>query len=296
MRCAGGGTEYVIVEKGSFDVNAGEITFTPATIDDEAVTVDPVKGTIADGKITAAFKLSKMAGDRQAVDAKFAVYADVAGTYVAQYYKEMGGTVLDYTVELAIDAFGGYKYASYNNAADAAAGAAYAEEGTYTYENGKFTLTANTEGAAAVEATLENYIISTKMNFDAQYPMGATLALYGEQVYGAFTSTTENEGVNYAAVVTLEAGTFTVMVGKADSAEPAYVAVGTYTVKKAMLTTIEFTTTELYKDTDMTQAVADIPAELKTVSAPVAESGINIELPFDIDDSTVIGFQLVKVL
>ena len=38
-----------------------------------------------------------------------------------------------------------------------------------------------------------------------------------------------------------------------------------------MLTTVELTTTALYKDAEMKEAVTEIPAELKAVSAPVAE-------------------------
>ena len=53
-------------------------------------------------------------------------------------------------------------------------------------------------------------------------------------------------------------------------------------------------TTALYKDAEMKEAVTEIPAELKAVSAPVAESGINAELPFDLDDSKLIGFQFAK--
>jgi hypothetical protein len=41
--------------------------------------------------------------------------------------------------------------------------------------------------------------------------------------------------------------------------------------------------------------VTDIPVELATVSAPVAESGINANLLFDLDDAAVVGFALEKV-
>lgn len=61
-----------------------------------------------------------------------------------------------------------------------------------------------------------------------------------------------------------------------------------------MLTTLEFKCEALYKDEAMQNKVTDIPAELKTISAPVAESGINAELPFDLDDSKLLGFQFAK--
>ncbi len=286
------GTEYTLVETGSFDVDGTKITFAPKVIDGEAVTADAVEGTITDGTIKAAFKLSMMASSRQEVEAKLAVYADVAGLYMGAYYKEMMGTILDYTVALELDAFGGYVYnSSDNNTSDVA----YSEEGTYTYADGKFTFTAATEGATPVEGTLENYVLSTKMRVTEAATMAGTLTLYGEQVYGVFTSTTEYEGKSYSAIVALDGSTFGIMVGADDAEAPAYIAVGTYTIKKAMMTTIEFTTTELYTDIEMTQAVADIPPELKTISAPVADSGINAQLPYDVDDSTVIGFQLEKV-
>ena len=51
------------------------------------------------------------------------------------------------------------------------------------------------------------------------------------------------------------------------------------------------TTTEL---TANGAAVTEIPAELATISAPVAESGINAELLFELDDAAVLGFQLTK--
>ena len=51
----------------------------------------------------------------------------------------------------------------------------------------------------------------------------------------------------------------------------------------------------VFVEIDWKNKVAEIPAELKTISAPVAASGINVELPFDLDDSKVLGFQMTKV-
>ena len=74
-------------------------------------------------------------------------------------------------------------------------------------------------------------------------------------------------------------------------AAAAYVAKGTFEIQQAMLCSVVLTTTEL---TANGAAVTEIPAELATVSAPVAESGINAELLFDLDDAAVLGFQLTK--
>ena len=72
---------------------------------------------------------------------------------------------------------------------------------------------------------------------------------------------------------------------------PVYVAKGTFEIQKAMTTNVVLTTVELV---DGTGAVVDVPVELATVSAPVAETGINANLLFDLDDSETLGFQLEK--
>lgn len=73
--------------------------------------------------------------------------------------------------------------------------------------------------------------------------------------------------------------------------EPAYTIQGTFEIQKSMLCSLVMTTSELIVNG---AAVAEIPAELATISAPVAESGINAELLFDLDDAALLGFQLTK--
>ncbi|MBQ2863335.1 MAG: hypothetical protein IJE84_04090 [Clostridia bacterium] len=287
-----GANSMTLTETGSFDVKDGKISFTAKAVDGTAVeTPATIEGTIADKTIKAAFKLSSMASAPQEIEAKLGVYADIAGTYTGLYEKAMGPTMtLKYNTTLTIDAFGGYKYSTASatdNTVD------YTEEGTYTYADGKFTFTSNKEGAAAVEGALANYVLTTKLPISAMMSTPVDVTFYAEEVSGKFTSETEDEGKKFVANLYLVGNTFTIDVLN-DKSEVCYVAAGTFEIKKAMLTTVELTTTALYKDAEMKEAVTEIPAELKAVSAPVAESGINAELPFDLDDSKLIGFQFAK--
>ncbi len=284
-----GTNTLTLTETGAFDVKDGKITFTAATVDGKKVEeAKPVEGSIADKTIKAAFKLSTMAKDPQEIEAKLGVYADIAGVYSGKYVKAMGGMTLDYVIALDLDAFGGYKYSASDDKE-----VVYEEQGTYTYADGKLVLTSGKEGAKPVEGKLENYVISVKLPISSQVPMTPELSFYAEEVSGLFTATGEDGDKKYAASINLVGNTFAIAVSKEDGTV-CYVATGTFEVKKAMMTTIELTTTGLYKDSDMTTAITDIPAELKKISAPVAESGINAELPFDVDDSKLIGFQFVK--
>lgn len=286
-----GENTLTLVETGAFDVKDGKIAFTAATVDGKAVeTPATVEGSIADKTIKAAFKLSSMAKTPDDIEAKFGTYADIAGTYTGVYTKAMGPMTLNYGVTINIDAFGGYKYAAVDSATKEIA---YEEEGTYTYADGKFAFTSNKEGAAANEGKLENFVLTAKLPISSQVPMTPELSFYAEEVSGLFTATGEDGDNKYGAAINLYANNFRIAVAKEDGTI-CYVAVGTFEIKKAMMTTIELTVTGLYKDAELTQAITDIPAELKTITAPVAESGINIELPFDVDDSKLIGFQLTK--
>ena len=284
-----GGTTLTLVENGSFDVNGTEITFTPAMLDGTAVeNAEAVKGSIADKTIKAAFQLSSMAKARQEIEAKFGTYADIAGTYTGVYDQPMMG--FNYSVVMTIDAFGGYKYSTIDTADTTVK---YTEEGTFTYADGKFALTSNKEGATAVEAALANYVLTAKLPVSTDVPMSVSLSFYAEEASGTFDAVGENGDKKYGAGLTLTGNNFAIAVAKEDETI-SYVAIGTFEIKKAMLTTVEFTTTALYKDAALTQPITDIPAELKTISAPIAESGINAEIPFDVDDSAVIGFQFTK--
>lgn len=294
------GTTYTRTETGTFAVDGSKISFTAYYVDGEVVEAPAaVDGTIADKTITAAFKLSMMASEAQEVEAKFGTYADLAGTYTGLYQKAMGPMMLAYICTLELDAFGGYKYTTISIAdpsmLDAPIDPAkvdYTEEGTYTYADGKFTFTSAAEGAAAVEGTLANYVLNVKFPISKMVPNAVDLALYAEEVSGAFigSASAENDKTVYTAVLNLAGNTFTLAVGAEDAEQPAYIARGTFEIQKAMLTSLVLTTTELLVDGN----AAEIPAELATISCPVAESGINAELLFNLDDTAVLGFQLVK--
>ena len=284
-----GGTEYTRTEEGNFAINGTEISFTAATVNGEtAEGATAAVGSIADKSIKAAFKLSDMASEAQEIEAKLAVYADVAGRYTGTYKKAMGGMALSYGAQLDLDAFGGYKYIVY----DLANGTkeSYSEEGSFTYEAGKFTFTSTKEGAAAVEGTYANYVLTTKLPIDAQTSMAASLTLYNEAVNGVFYALTAQDGVNYAAQMYIEGNEFTLAVGIKESSAPKYIAKGTIEIKAGMVTSIVLTTTGAYTDMSMSTPV-DIPLELKTVTGAVAESAVNLELLFDLDDTMLIGFQ-----
>lgn len=288
-------------ETGTFAIDGTKISFTALTVDGEAVEAPAaVDGTIADNKITAAFKLSAMASEAQEVEARLGIYAEVAGTYTGLYEKAMGPMVLSYGCKLELDAFGGYKFttisitdiSALNRPFDPEA-VDYSEEGTYTYEAGKFALQPAAENATAQEATLANYVLNAKFPISAMVPNAVDLALYAEEVSGTFTDTAADEEgkMVYTAKLELLGNRFTLTVTDENAEAVSYVAKGTFEIKKAMMTTVELTTTEL---TAFGAAVAEIPAELATVSCPVNESGINAELIFNIDDTATLGFQLAK--
>ncbi len=284
------GETYTRTENGTFDVADGKITFTSTEVNGEKLdTAATVEGTIADKAIKVAFKLSDMASAAQEIEAKLGVYADIAGTYVGLYEKQMGMMKLSYATVLTLDAFGGYEYYTYDATTSEAD---YSEKGTYTYADGKFSFTSEKEGATAVEGTYASYVISVKFPISAAMSTPVDLTFYAEEVSGAFMAITTEEGVHYAATLELAGNQFVMMVGIYGEDAPKYVAVGTFEIKSAMMTTLSFTTTAVYTDMAMENAVTDIPAELKTISAPVAESGINAELLFDLDDAKLVGFQL----
>ena len=286
------GNVYTRTETGSFAVDGQKISFTARSVDGEAVEAPAaVEGTIADKTIKAAFKLSTMASAAQEVEARLGVYADQAGVYAGLYKKQMGPMMtLSYLTKLELDAFGGYKFSTASTADPTTVD--YSEEGTYTFANGKFTFQSSAEGAAAVEGTLANYVMQVKFPISQMVPNAVDLSLYAEEVSGKFSATATSEAKkDYTATLELQGNAFVLTVSEAGADVAAYVAKGTFEIQKTMLCSVVMTTTEL---TANGAAVAEIPAELSTISAPVAESGINAELLFDLDDTAVLGFQLTK--
>lgn len=284
------GNVFTRTEAGSFAVDGQKISFTALSVDGEAVEAPAaVDGTIADKTIKAPFKLSMMAAEAQEVEARLGVYAEQAGVYAGLYEKQMGPMTLSYLTKLELDAFGGYKFST-ASASDPET-VDYSEEGTYTVAAGKFTFQSAAEGAAAVEGTLANYVMQAKFPISQMVPTAVDLSLYAEEVSGKFSATATNNDKTYTATLELLGNSFVLTVSEDGADAPAYVAKGTFEIQKAMLCSVVLTTVEL---TANGAAVAEIPAELATVSAPVAESGINAELLFDLDDAAVLGFQLTK--
>ena len=273
------------VETGTFAIDGTAISFTATVVDGEAVEAPAaVTGTIADNSITAAFKLSSMASAAQEVTAKLAIYADYAGTYTGLYEKAMGPMVLSYKTVLVLDAFGGYTYTTYSgDEAD------LIQTGTYTVENGAFTFQSDD---ATYTGTLASFVMSAKFPISAMVPNAVDLQLYADEVSGKFESTVTEGEKTYKATLELIGNTFTLTVGIDGANAPAYIAKGTFAIQKAMTTNVVLTTTTLV---GADGAAAAIPVELATVSCPVAESGINAELVFDLDDTATLGFQMAKV-
>lgn len=285
-----GGGVYTRIETGNFAVNGSEISFTALVVDGEAVEAPAaVAGTIADKTIKAPFKLSKMASEAQEVEAKLGVYAEYASTYAGLYQKAMGPMTLSYKAVLELDAFGGYKYSTISTDDGAVD---YTEEGTYTVNGDVFSLLSNAEGATAVEGKLENYVMSVKFPISSMVPNAVDLALYADIVSGEFSCTGVVNEKNYVANLVLQGNNFVLTVDQEGAEAPAYVAKGTFEIQAAMgLTNVVLKTVEL---TAGDGTAVEIPAELATVSAPVAESGINANLLFDLDDAATVGFDLKK--
>ena len=291
-----GGVSMTRTEKGNFEVNGTEISFTALDVDGEAVeTPAAVKGTIEDKTIKAAFFLSSRSSSPREIEAKFGTYTEYAGTYTAVYETTMGGMMtIGRLCQLELDAFGGYKYSAIDTADMTTV--TYEEEGTYTVTDGKLSFTSNKEGATAVEGTYANYVLSTKLPISSKMSNPVDLSFYAEAASGQFAATAENEGTKYGAGLQLLGNNFALAVAtnEGDAAVIKYIAIGSFEIEAGMVTKIKLTTTNVYTDQTMQNEITDIPAELQTISLPIAESGISGELIFDLDDTAVIAFEFKK--
>ncbi len=288
------GSPYSRTETGSFDIKDGKISFSAKDVDGKAVeTVETVEGTIADKTVKAAFKLSTMAKTADEIEAKFGTHSEWAGTYTAYYEKAMGQMPLKYVATLALDAFGGYKYTTANpDKADDTTG--YSEEGTYTVDGGKFSFKSNKEGAVAVEGTLANYVLKTKLPVTTMVPNAAELDFYTEAVSGDFYARTADGDKAYAGALSLVGNQFGLGIGPMDAEnnyKVNYFIEGKFEIKAGMMTQITFTTEKAYTDETMTTELPAIPDELKSFTLPVADSGINGEFIFDLNDTKTLVFQ-----
>lgn len=275
------GETYTITENGTFAIDGTKISFT-ATTKDGAQVENPtaVDGTIENKEITAAFKLSMMASEAQTVTAKFAVYPDLAGTYTGKIEKTMGPMSLVYDTELVLDSLGGYKYSTTDNLGDTA----YSEEGTYVAENGTITFTANTDDATAVEGTYNDYIITTKFPMSSVVPTPVDTIVYASSVSGTFKTEITENGVTYNVELELCSNNFNIML-KANDSE-VYTVNGTFEIQTGMMDSLVFSAENI--------SVKDSDLEAFNISAPVSKSGINITIPYDLNDTATIGFSLTK--
>lgn len=272
---------FTITESGLFAIDGTKITFTATTKDGTAVE-EPVavEGTIENKKITAAFKLSMMASEAQIVTAEFAIYSSVAGTYTGKIVKAMGPMTLEYDTKLVLDALGGYKYTT----TDSDGEEAYAEEGTFVAENGVIKFTSNADGATAAEGTYNNYTVTTKFPMSSMVSTPVDTVVYADSVSGTFATEATENGIKYNVSLTLVSNTFELKLAADD--KDVYTVSGTFEIKTGMMDTLAFTAESI------SVAGADLAAF--NMSAPIADSGINVTIPFDLNDTTTIGFSLVK--
>ncbi len=264
-----GGTTYTWTETGHFTVDGTKITFTS---DAEGAT--PAEGTIADKKITAAFRLSQMGATPQEITAEFAPYADVAGQY-SNFISKMGTNFYTF---LTLKGNGVYTYEAYAEGEKTCS-----DEGTFTVDGTKITLTSNAEGAAPMEATVENYTISGEnLKFSVYTGTPATpQTFYAEHTQGVFSANATTEGgVEYTAELKVIGNTFLLTVTAAGAAAPAYTLEGTFQIVKSM------------GAVTMNLTVITENAIFQTATAAVSETSINVELPFDPDDGAKLGFQM----
>lgn len=275
------GATYTITENGTFAIDGTKISFT-ATTKDGAAVENPVAvdGTIENKEITAAFKLSMMASEAQTVTAKFAIYPELAGTYIGKIEKAMGPMTLVYNTELVLDALGNYKYST----TDSEGNKDYSEEGTYVANNGVISFTSSAEGAAAVDGTYNDYVVTTKFPMSAMVSTPVDTVVYSEAVSGTFKTEATQDDVKYNVELNLSNNEFELIL-KANDNE-VYIVKGVFEIKTGMMDTLEFTAESISAEN------ADLSAF--NVSAPLSESGINITIPYVLDDTATIGFSLTK--
>ena len=157
-----GGTTYVRTETGAYTVDGEKITFTPAKADTngeaEATLPAAAEGTIKDGKINVAFKLSMMASAPQDVELKYVAYPEAVGSYAGVFEKAAAmGTVL-YSFDLELDPDLTYEFSS--SFTMAGTSMTLTEKGTYKIDGEKISFTATeTNGEAiATPVTFEGTI------------------------------------------------------------------------------------------------------------------------------------------
>lgn len=230
------GSEYEHVQQGTFSVADGVITFSCGE-DLPAQTA-----TLQNGVMNANLLLSSMGKTPRAIELKKATTADVAGVYTG--VKDMSAMGFVANATLTLDAVGGYTYTS-----EIADMGTYTEEGTFTCEKGVITLQNAAEGAAAVEGTLKNDVLTAKMRIAEMVPMATEIAFYSERVQGVFTAAGEDAaGAAVTSTLTLNAdATYAIHVNNG-----AYTEEGTFAITASpMGTAITLTSSTGVESTGM---------------------------------------------
>lgn len=250
-------------ETGTFDIADGKLTLTPEG-------GESVEGTIAaDGRITAAMKLSAMGSSRDAVELEKATTSEYSGTYTG--LKDMSQMGMMVNTVLKLDKLGGYKYTAKMEGEED-----FVEEGSYAVDGEKITFTASEEGAQAVEGTLVNKVLTAKFKISAQVPMSTEIVFYDSSIQGTFTAEDAEGAEGLASELVLNSdGTYTIAVTK-DGAE-VYKEAGTFATEASMAGINLITTS------DSGTSAAGL----------VSSDGINLTHAVD-DAGTTAGFSYVR--
>ncbi len=308
---------FTLVETGSFAIDGTTFTITPKTIDKgmgagaEAVTIDPVAGTLENGVITAAFQHSAMASSRAECTAQKTTTSEVAGTYAGQ--KSVMGGMMTIQVALVLDKFGGYQYIAVSATGGAMGGAMgdamggmpsmsepsmYGEKGTFTFTATEIVLTKThdydvmndeatpvsgtvtpitvTRGALSVSGTAlptSGAATSATLYHDSILTLGPT------DIYTAECTTEEaTDGVARTAALTLNPdATFEIEI-KVDETT-VYTVEGSFTVSANPMTGTQLSLVLADESATLVGMVADGMINIQNV--PVDGNGTEINFGFE---------------
>lgn len=285
------GTSMTLTESGTFAIDGEKISFTATVRDDKAIEAPTAaEGTLAGNKITAPFKLSKMASAADTVEMNLASYADVAGTYTANI---MYLGTYEFDAKLVLDAFGGYEYVTTDPTQNDTVH--YTDNGTFTVDGGKIIFTSSATGATPIEGTITDFTVTAKFKVSDMFSASTTVTFYSEAVSGEFSATAKNGDVEYASTLLLKGNTFTLTLAKADGTI-VYACKGTFEIQSGVVTSLVLTADKVCNNLDFSDGsvIANAPDEVKVITAPVSNMGINAALIFDLDDTATLGFTFSK--
>lgn len=301
---------FTLVETGVFTLNGTTFTITPKTVDKglgagvEAVTVDPISGTLENGVITAAFQHSAMAPSRVECTARKATTAEVAGIYAGQKVA-MGGTMVT-QLSIQLDKFGGYQYVAVSMAGGAMGGgmpgmsepSLYGEQGTFTFTDNEIVLTKTHDfnpmdseaeptpiTGEATPVTLTRGALSVSGSFPTAGPATeatlyheSILTLSSKDIFTAECTAEEAaDGVARTAELTLNVdATFKIQIKVDDAA--VYTVEGSFTVSKNPMTGTQLSLTLADESATLVGMVSDGMINVQNV--PVNGTGTEISFGF----------------